>query len=127
MQFEVVLKKVDSGGGQSARLIVKSKILDGWHLYAHTPKGSPYVETKFEIARMAGLAKTGEWNYSAARPGVDDPELLLWVDEAYAWHDFAISDGDAASGLELTIKFQTCDASKCLPPKTLIREVQLED
>ena len=123
VNFSAVLRRVtDENGRQRYRLIVKSAVQKGWHHYAFVPETAAYVQTDYQTSKLKGLKPIGKWRKAAGTPSLHDPKVLTWDKNTVAWREFASTDTDKPS-LELSIRFQACDALRCFPPKTISLEV----
>lgn len=117
--FRAVLRKVNTPNGPTVRLIVKSKIRQGWHIYAHVPETAPYVQTKLDVSEVSNLRASGNWERSASEPSLEDAAVLIWEDEAVIWRDYSEIEKEETSSLRLKVSYQACDANRCFAPKTI--------
>lgn len=124
-QFKPVLKRIATADGPRIRLIIKSRIQKGWHLYAFVPESAPYIQTSFETDRLSNLQAVGKWEKSPGHPSLEDPSVLVWEKDAVVWRDYKVTDDGEAVGLKIDIRYQPCDASRCLPPKSVSFELEL--
>ncbi len=124
VQFKAVLRRVETPEGQRIRLIVKSKIQQGWHLYANVPQTSPYIQTEFEAFEISNLKAAGQWKKSAGQPSIDDPSLLIWENDVVIWRDYSEVEQGEKSKLDLEIRYQACDSNRCFAPKTITFELE---
>ena len=117
VQFKCVLRNVATSSGPRVRLVIKSKIQKGWHLYAYVPKSAPYIQTRVATSELSNLKAVGKWQQAVGHPSRDDPSVLIWEDEVVMWRDFEFSKENQDVRLKLDVRYQACDASRCLPPK----------
>ena len=99
---------------ESMSALVRLRVDEGWHLNAHTP-GDPYlVATRLELEGGGSIAATYPEGraealpYAASETRVYDGELWLRAEL------------DLVDEVALTLRFQPCDATRCLPPDSLI-------
>ncbi len=106
---------------------LKAEIEDGWHLYAvEQPEGGPFP-TKITLADNMPFAIDGK--IESANPIVK-PDLNFLVDdkpletkffERQAEFTFPIKTASEANAdaLAINVRFQVCNDTLCLPPKTV--------
>ena len=120
-----MLKRIATSDGPRVRLIIKSRIQKGWHLYAYVPESAPYIQTRFEVNELSNLKTVGKWEKSSGQPSLDDPTVLIWENEAVIWRDYEVIKEDQEVRLKLDIRYQSCDESRCFPPKTVAFDLKL--
>src|SRR5262249_11199815 len=106
----------------NAEAIVELTIAPGWHVNAHTPRDEFLVPTTLEIEAPAGQkAAEVSWPEPVERTLAISPGKALLLYEGQLRLSAALS-GTAAAGappLRARLRFQGCNDSTCLPPKTL--------
>ncbi len=114
--------------GETFKAKLKAEIEDGWHLYAvEQPEGGPFP-TKITLADNAPFAIDGK--IESANPIVK-PDLNFLVDdkpletkffEKQAEFNLPVktSSETNADALAFNVRFQVCNDTLCLPPKTVI-------
>lgn len=122
-------KSLKSGAQFKAKL--KAAIENGWHLYAvEQPEGGPNP-TRITIAENSLFQLDGKTSSPApivkldpnftedGKPGGKPLETKFFENEAV--FDVPLKTTNQASGddLALHVKFQVCDDTRCLPPKTV--------
>lgn len=124
----IVRSPVDAGWDY--RLVVKFRILKGWHLYSFVPSGVPYTATQLKVEADDAIELDEKWSLSAAKPLRENPKIAVWEDECvftrqirFAERVVAQADkktGRSAAGysLKLNIDFQTCNEVMCMPPES---------
>ncbi len=110
---------------QQLQLTVELAVKGGWHLYtAPIPPG--YVPLSFEIAPRDGL-KVGAGVWPAGRnfrvAGLDEEFSVLDGTVRISLPiTFAAASGQGDGGgdlsLDLTVRYQACSETACLPPRT---------
>ena len=125
VQFKCVLNHIATSDGPRVRLIIKSRIQKGWHLYAFVPETAPYIQTRFEVNEHSNLKTVGKWEKSSAQSSLDDPAVLIWENEAVIWRDYEVIKEEQEVHLKLKIRYQSCDANRCFPPKTVSFDLKL--
>src|SRR5262249_18803678 len=106
----------------NAEAIVELTIAPGWHVNAHTPRDEFLVPTTLEIEAPAGQkAAEVSWPEPVERTLAISPGKALLLYEGKLRLSATLS-GTAAAGappLRARLRFQACNDSTCLPPKTL--------
>ncbi len=109
---------------QQLQLTVELEVRDGWHLYT-TPIPQGYVPLGVEIAPLEGLT-AGEARWPAGRAfhvaGLDEEFSVLdgtvrgGIPVRFAAAS-ARGDGGGDLTIELTVHYQACSETACLPPR----------
>ena len=108
---------VDAG-----RVSVEVTIEPGWHVNAHEPKDPFLVPTTLDVVPPRGV-KVGPVEY----PPAVDRVLAFSGGKPMALYEGQIHVGASVTGtpeagappLRARLRYQACDDSRCLPPKTL--------
>jgi thiol:disulfide interchange protein len=101
---------------------LKAEIEDGWHLYAvEQPEGGPFP-TKITIPENLPFSINGK--VESLKPTVKfDPNFKMETKffDKQAEFSASVKTLDAANGddLALNVRFQVCNDTLCLPPKTV--------
>ncbi len=99
--------------GSRSELVVRMTIDEGWHVNAN-PASLPFlIATAVEILDGNGSAKVRYPAGQSFRP--EFASAAIQVYEGTVEIPVALEDG-AASSDRLALRFQACDASRCLPP-----------
>lgn len=116
-------KQVAPGG--TAKLIIDAKPAEGWHIYKHTYDGvKGYVPTSVLLKKSAGL-KVG---MPKASKGLLSKSGTSYYEGAVTFTVPLDVPSDMAAGehqLTGLIRYQTCDAKRCLPPEAAEFSVML--
>jgi len=116
---DVVRAKLTAGGGQA---VVEATITPGWHVNAHQPRDEFLIPTTVTLTPPAGV-RAGPVEYPRPverRLKFGGETTLLLYDGTVRFT--ATLEGAPAAGsgrLEAALRFQACDDSRCLPPRTL--------
>lgn len=113
---EVVSGRLVREGGA---LVALATIAPGWHVNAHEPRDEFLIPTTLEVTPPAGVA-VGSIEYPA---GVE--RTLAFSESPLLLYEGTIRiraplDGDAKGRFEAKLRYQACDDTRCLPPKTLV-------
>ena len=102
---------------------VTAQIAPGWHLYSITQGAGGPIPTRITVPDGQPFKLAG--NVSGPRPRVQmDPnfEINTETHEGSATFSTPLVVADASTGaqqLNINVRFQACDDTKCLPPRTL--------
>ena len=121
-RFAASVAPTSSAVGSNATLIVKVSILPGWHIYADVPFGQPYAVTSLQIgSHPEAVQSVGDWQLPEAHPSLTSPDMLEYIGTAVFTHALAIDQENIADDdvITVTIGFQACDMTGCLPPQTI--------
>lgn len=106
--------------GKKARLELRFRVDDGYHVNSHLPKSELQIPTKVELVAENGV-KVSAAAYPEGKsyvPSFDPAEKL----DVYSGQ-FTVSVPVVASAgsheLKGSLKYQACDRAACYPPKTL--------
>src|SRR5438876_476250 len=116
---DVVRAKLTAGRGQ---VLVEATIAPGWHVNAHEPRDEFLIPTTVTLTPPAGV-RAGPVEYPRPverRLKFGGETTLLLYDGTVRFT--ATLEGAPAAGsgrLEAALRFQACDDSRCLPPRTL--------
>lgn len=120
--------RIQAKAGAMIPVPVSATIDVGWHLYSLKKLEDGPVPTTIAVAPGQPFRLDGEIKSSDPIP-VDDPTLGMRVELYVGQADFVIPvrvDDDASAGpqtLKVSARYQTCNESICLPPKTVTIEV----
>ncbi|HWP64710.1 MAG TPA: cytochrome c biogenesis protein CcdA [Candidatus Limnocylindria bacterium] len=103
---------------EGAALVVTVTIAPGWHVNAHRPRDEFLIPTTLEVTAPAGV-QVGAVTYPAPVERVlsfsEDP-LLLYEGTITLR---APLTGEGGGRFEARLRYQACDDTRCLPPRTL--------
>jgi thiol:disulfide interchange protein len=109
--------------GSPDLLAVTATLQEGWHLYSITQKPGGPLATRVTVAADSARQSTG--------PFVADPApTVRKVDDVPAWKGLAIEEHSGsvtwraplaagAGDVKGTLRFQLCQDTSCLPPRTI--------
>ena len=130
MTVSAALTQAGARPGETVMVTIAVRLLPGWHTYAVVPPEEPYIQTKWILEPGAGVTAEGDWLAPPATPDPENPKLMLYQsqkDPLVFLHDLRVADD--AKG-EITVRagvlFQTCDASRCLPPERKVFDLKLK-
>jgi hypothetical protein len=113
-------EQVTVAAGKSSAVALHFRVADGFHINSHTPHEKYLIPTTFSIPESSGVRLA-----SAIYPdGTDfvlpvDPDTKLSVYTG----EFAVQTRLVAERgnhlVEASLRYQACDKSACLPPKTI--------
>lgn len=104
-------------------VVIKSKILAGWHIYAYVPKNQPYVQYKMILDLPAGVTPLAEWIKPNSYPY--DDNIFVYKGQIIFTRYFSVKKIDAGAKITAGLFYQTCDIRQCLPPNTKVKELKL--
>src|SRR5258708_28516705 len=132
IQWSARLEPIDARGGESAQVVLTATLDTGWHVYSLTspvgPDGGP-LKTTFALKPDSALKADGS---------PVQPPFTTKHDDGFKL-DVQMYSGAVAFGLPvkvptgitgkqkaiLSVRYQVCDAGKCLPPATLELPVEV--
>ncbi len=123
---DVLKARLGARGGQAE---IEATIAPGWHVNAHQPRDGFLVPTTVTLTPPAGV-RAGEVRY----PTPVEKRLAFGGDSTFLLYEGTVRftaplEGTPAAGdstLRAALRFQACDASRCLPPRTLELVTALE-
>ena len=113
-------EQVTVPAGKPALVALHFRIAPGLHINSHTPVEEELIPTTFSIPEDSGVRLDG----AVYPPGTGfrlplDPKMKLSVYTG----DFTIQAGIVAAPgdhlVEAKLRYQACDNSSCMPPKTI--------
>ncbi len=109
--------------GEVTRAILKAEIDPGWHLYSPDQQTGGPVPTRFSIPEDQNFKIAGEIDLPLARTEIDpnfNLETQFYEGEAEFVIPLQVIKGSVIPDtITLLVSFQTCNASRCLPPRQL--------
>ena len=109
-----------------AQLVVTADVAPGWHIYSITQKRGGPVPTKIAVEPAAGIKLAGDFTPNAKpeihpEPAFDNLPVETHEKRVIWTAPLELAAGTDVAKLALTgkLSFQACDASSCLPPKSL--------
>ncbi len=104
-------------------VIVKAKILQGWHIYAYVPKTEPYIQYKMILDAPKTLTALTEWSKPGSYPYEDN--VFVYKGEVVFTRYYSVKGVTPGSKISAGLAYQTCDIRQCLPPNTKVKELKL--
>ncbi|MEZ6002856.1 MAG: FG-GAP-like repeat-containing protein [Planctomycetota bacterium] len=109
---------VDPRDPRMRSITLRMEIADGWHVYAQVPEGCEYPATMPGLTLPDGAKQVSTWQTLGteilpAEPG----KPSLYESEVSFTCKIQLADPEAAG--EASVHFQVCDATVCMPPKTV--------
>lgn len=99
-------------------IMIQTKIMDGYHIYAYVPNGEAYIKTEQGLELPAGVELVGEWEKTSPAPYPGKEKLLIYKSENTFKHKIKVSDQLAkGTSIKCWLYYQCCDANICFPPK----------
>jgi DsbC/DsbD-like thiol-disulfide interchange protein len=115
--------KVGDGGKQT--VTVELTIDKGWHVYAN-PVGNEDLEPAKTVVEVksAGKPVAAKVNYPAGTPHTDKAVGTFSIYEGQVTIQADVQRAAADAGpLEVSVKYQACNATQCLTPKKVTLNV----
>ncbi len=108
---------------KSAEIVIEADILDGWHIYAYLPQGSPYIlaEPLLELPEGA-KSDTKGWESSAGLPYPGFDNIFIYQD--IVTFKINITDLKPGAVIKCGLYYQTCNDKKCLQPQKKMIELK---
>ncbi len=116
---DVVSARLTTEGGRAVAVVT---IAPGWHVNGHTPRDEFLIPTTLALTAPPGV-RAGEIEY----PAPVERRLAFGGAEKFLLYEGTVRltaalDGTPAPGsgpLRAVLRYQACDDSRCLPPRTL--------
>jgi thiol:disulfide interchange protein DsbD len=114
---EVVRGRLSAEG---RRAVVEITLAPGWHVNAHQPRDEFLIPTTLKLSPPPGI-RVGEITY----PPPVERRLAFGGDKSFLLYDGTVRftaplEGDPLAGpLRATLRYQACDDTHCLPPRSL--------
>lgn len=109
-----------------AQLVVTADIAPGWHIYSITQKRGGPVPTKITVEPATGVKLAGDFKPNTKPEIHPEPAFENLPVETHEKRVIWTAPLELAAGLDMAklaitgkLSFQACDASSCLPPKSL--------
>ncbi len=102
-------------------LVIRMKIHDGYHTYAHVSDADPYIATDIQIELPEGCSMEGDMTIPAFT-SLAGTETTVYTGECLFRQQIA---GQGTGEATCTVTYQCCDNSICFPPETKTLTVTL--
>jgi DsbC/DsbD-like thiol-disulfide interchange protein len=114
--------KVQASAGKSSGdkqvVLVELKIDKGWHIYANPVDLEELVPAETIVkVKAGGKAVPAKIDYPAGKPRTEKGVGTFKIYEGKVVIPVELTKTDAA--VEVSVRFQACDESRCLQPKTV--------
>lgn len=107
-------------------VVIKTKIMGGYHIYAYVPAGEAYINTKFEVELPEGVEVVSDWKKSPPAPYPGKANLLIYNNESEFKQEIKVGSNVAkGTKIKCSIYYQCCDTKICFPPKKKVFELEL--
>ena len=117
VKVQASLSKPDSGGKQT--VTVQLTIDKGWHLYANPVDHEDLAGGETVVAIKAdGKPVNAKIKYPAGKSHTEKAIGTFKIYEGNVTIQAELAKA-AATPLEVSVKFQACDANRCLPTRTI--------
>ncbi|WP_298367469.1 protein-disulfide reductase DsbD domain-containing protein [uncultured Lutibacter sp.] len=105
-------------------VLIKTNIMNGYHIYAYVPSGEAYINSEIGIDLIKGVELVGNWEKSAPQTYPGKSHLLIYKNENTFKHKIKVGK-EVVKGTKIKcwIYYQCCDARICFPPKK--KEIEL--
>ncbi|MFD2940141.1 hypothetical protein [Flavobacterium notoginsengisoli] len=106
-----------------AAVIVKAKLLEGWHIYAYVPSTQPYIQYKMVLELPESINPLGDWIKPNSYPYEDN--IFVYKGEIFFIRYFSVENLKKDAVIKAGLFYQTCDIKQCLQPNTKSRDLKL--
>ncbi len=111
-----VILKGDNPGEK--KLVIKTKIMEGYHIYALVPTGEAYIKTEQGVELPDQVSLIGSWDKTTPSPYPGKEKLLIYKDQNTFTHLIKIDNKVADnSKVKCWLYYQCCNADICFPPQ----------
>ncbi|MGQ1785433.1 protein-disulfide reductase DsbD domain-containing protein [Saccharicrinis sp. GN24d3] len=100
------------------QVVIKTKIMEGYHIYAFVPAGEAYIKTEQGIELPKGVKLVGSWDKSSPAPYPGKDKIMIYKDQNTFKHKVKV-DANVTKGttIKCWLYYQCCNADICFPPK----------
>ena len=126
VSWKARLTPSDARSGESAQVVLEATIQAGWHMYSLTKLDGPFP-TSIELLPGVALKPDGKPVQPAPHKRKDEGfgiEIEEYLGQAAFGHPVKVAAASGSGKALVKIRYQVCDESMCLPPKTV--EVPVE-
>ena len=110
-----------SDTGNAGHIVVTAKVADGYHFYSFAPEGG-YNSLEIKVGGNDAVLSTGDPSASIAPEThyeeSQGAELSSWSKDVSFTIPFTF-EADKGYKINLKIRYQACDSTACLTPKTV--------
>ena len=115
--------KLALAGPKAAQVVVTLDIESGWHAYGKLSEETPGIETTVKFTFPEGVQSQGELNRPEGIPYSKDLATSLLVGKSIFQQSIAIEPADKDREIVVKVRYQVCNETSCLPPKTVERKI----
>lgn len=109
---------LEGNNNDEKEVLIKTKIMDGYHIYAFVPKGEAYIKTEQGMEIPSGVQLVGEWKKTAPSSYPGKEGILIYKGESEFKQAIKLGKNlPAGSVVKCWLYYQCCDANICFPPK----------
>lgn len=99
-------------------IMIKTNIMEGYHIYAYVPKGEAYIKTELGIELPAGVELISKWKKTSPAPYPGKVGILIYKNDNRFKHAIKVGKGVAkGTKIKCSLYYQCCNSSICFPPK----------
>ena len=114
---------VDSDKEDEKIVVLKTKIMPGYHIYAYVPSGTAYITSEVGVDLPKDIELVGDWGKSSPEPYPGKQNILVYKNENTFYHSIKINPSRKGTKITCWLYYQCCDANICFPPQK--KEVEL--
>lgn len=104
-------------------VVVKAKILAGWHIYAYVPNTQPYIQYDMVLNLPKSATPLGDW--TKPNSYLYEDNIFVYKGELVFIRYFSVKDLEKNAVITAGLFYQTCDIKQCLQPNTKSKELKL--
>jgi hypothetical protein len=108
--------------GALVTLVVRVKVADGWHVYAHVPNDVPYKPIKIDAQLPDSFRWSEDWETPLATDG-DVAGLTEYRGDLVFTRQFYSTAAIKKAKIDGDVQFQVCDVQQCMPAAKATFEV----
>ncbi len=124
--FSLSLQPENPRAGEHARILMKGKVVEGWHVYSLIPSEDEFAPLPTNVLVEAGqhvelIGPPYETNPVMAFDPVIGMELRYHENSFYFFQNLKLAEitpGNQPFSSNVAIRYQACSDKICLPPKT---------
>jgi hypothetical protein len=119
-------EQVSVPAGKPTAVALHFRIAPGLHINSHTPREEELIPTTLSIPEASGVRLDG----AVYPPGIDftlplDPQTKLSVYTGEFSIQARIVATPGAHLVEAKLRYQACDNSACMPPRTIVAAIDV--
>ena len=124
--FSLSLEPKSPRAGEHARILVKGRVVEGWHIYSLVPADDEFAPLPTKVTTESGrqmelVGPPYESNPVVAFDPVIGMELSYHENSFYFFQNLMLAEttsGNQPFSSNVSIRYQACSDKICLPPKT---------